>query len=104
MSAIELILRDGSDSARFAARPGDTVLDVARREGVDLEGACGGQMACATCHVYVEEGWASKLPRPQADELDMLSLAEHWRPNSRLGCQIRLTKDLNGLTLALPPV
>lgn len=100
---MKVIFRDGPDQVSVPADPGDTLLTVAHRAGIDLEGACGGQLACATCHVHVVKEWLTRLPKPRADELDMLELASHWRPNSRLGCQIRLTEALDGLTVDLPP-
>ncbi|MDP9128282.1 MAG: 2Fe-2S iron-sulfur cluster-binding protein [Pseudomonadota bacterium] len=84
--------------------PGETLLTVARRHGIDeIEGACGGAMACATCHVIVDAAWYGKLPSPVADETDMLDLASGLTKTSRLGCQITLTDALNGLTVKLPP-
>ncbi|MGF1606509.1 MAG: 2Fe-2S iron-sulfur cluster-binding protein [Rhodothalassiaceae bacterium] len=101
---VRVIFKDGPDQVEAAAEPGDTLLRVAHRAGIDLEGACGGQMACATCHLHVDKGWLKRLAPPSPEELDMLELAEHWRPNSRLGCQIRMTAALDGLIVALPPL
>ena len=99
---IKLIFRDGDDTREIEAHEGQTLLAAAQASGIDLEGACGGQLACATCHVYVAPDWAKALPRMKPDEVDMLDLAEHWRPTSRLGCQIVLDETLNGLELELP--
>ena len=69
--------------------------------GIDAD--CGGLVTCATCHVYVREPHASRLPLPEADELAMLEFtASVRRPNSRLSCQIELSEDLDGLTVDLP--
>jgi len=84
----------------FAAR--ETVLAVARRNGIDLEGACEGAMACSTCHVIVEKDWFSRLPKAKIEENDMLDLAVGAARTSRLGCQIVLTEALDGLTVRLP--
>ena len=85
------------------AEIGQTLLDVARANGIDeIEGACGGAMACSTCHVIVDPVWYGKLPPPAVDETDMLDLAPGLTRTSRLGCQIRLTEALNGLTVKLP--
>lgn len=81
---------------------GFTVLDIAHRHGVDIEGACEGQMACSTCHVIVEEPWFGKLPEPSEEEEDMLDLAFGLTRTSRLGCQIVITEKLDGLVVRLP--
>jgi 2Fe-2S ferredoxin len=81
---------------------GFTVLDIAHRHGVDIEGACEGQMACSTCHVIVEEPWFGKLAEPSEEEEDMLDLAFGLTRTSRLGCQIVITEKLDGLVVRLP--
>jgi ferredoxin, 2Fe-2S len=63
---------------------------------------CGGYCNCATCHCYVDDMWTAKIPPAQQAELDMLSGAIDANNNSRLGCQIRLTNDLDGLVVRLP--
>jgi 2Fe-2S ferredoxin len=65
-------------------------------------GECGGAMACATCHGYVDEAWAGKLPPPSAQEREMISGCIDVRPNSRLTCQIKLDETLDGLTITVP--
>ena len=69
---------------------------------IDLEGACEGSLACSTCHVIVDKSHYSKLEQASEDEEDMLDLAFGLTPTSRLGCQITMTKDLDGLTLTVP--
>ena len=59
-------------------------------------------MACATCHLVVNQNWYNILPRPSIDESDMLELANGLTPTSRLGCQIKITEELNGLILSVP--
>ena len=78
------------------------MLEAARRGGVDIEGACGGSMACATCHLWVAEDWFDRLPEATPEEEDMLDLAADWAPTSRLGCQIRIEPRLDGLTVHVP--
>jgi 2Fe-2S ferredoxin len=63
---------------------------------------CGGNCACATCHVYIDEAWASKLDSPLKPECEMIDCALHVRANSRLSCQIRVTPELEGLVVRLP--
>ena len=84
------------------APEGLSVLEVAHRNMIDLEGACEGSMACSTCHVYVDDASLAKLEEPLEEEDDMLDLAFGLAENSRLGCQIILTKELEGITLTLP--
>ena len=68
--------------------------------GIDAD--CGGSMACATCHVYVEEKWLNKIPKAEDAEVDMIDMAHEPKKNSRLSCQIILTDDMNGLTVTTP--
>lgn len=82
---------------------GATVMEVAVRNGVPgIEAECGGACACATCHVYVEEVWMEKVGQAQPMEEDMLDFAFDVRPNSRLCCQIKVTDELDGLTVRTP--
>jgi 2Fe-2S ferredoxin len=81
---------------------GFSVLDIAHRHGIDIEGACEGQMACSTCHVVVEPEWFAKLPAPCEEEQDMLDLAFGLTRTSRLGCQIVIDEALDGLVVRLP--
>ncbi len=84
------------------AEEGLSVLEVAHKYGIDLEGACEGSLACSTCHVIVDEAFYEKLvPASEAEE-DMLDLAFGLTQTSRLGCQIIITKDMEGLRLKLP--
>jgi 2Fe-2S ferredoxin len=101
LPAVTFILPDGSKRS-FAAASGLTLLDVARLNDVAIEGACGGAMACATCHMVVDEVFLNLLPEPSAEEEEMLDLAAEVQPTSRLGCQIRLTPELDGLTVRIP--
>ena len=82
--------------------PGLSILEIARKYDVDIEGACEGSLACSTCHVIVDEEWFEQLPEPTEDEEDMLDLAFGLTATSRLGCQIIVTEELDGLTVTLP--
>jgi 2Fe-2S ferredoxin len=88
---------------RVEAHVGETLLSVARRHGIDLEGACDGSLACSTCHVIVSGDWYDKLSEASTEEEDMLDLATGLTPFSRLGCQIIMTEELDGLTVSIPP-
>jgi 2Fe-2S ferredoxin len=81
---------------------GLSVLEIAHRNGIDLEGACEGSLACSTCHVIVDPEWYDLLKDPTEDEEDMLDLAFGLTRTSRLGCQIIITEELDGLTVSLP--
>ncbi len=81
---------------------GLSVLEIAHRNGIDLEGACEGSLACSTCHVIVDKAWYDKLAEASEDEEDMLDLAFGLTRTSRLGCQIKITPELDGLTVKLP--
>jgi 2Fe-2S ferredoxin len=81
---------------------GLSVLEIARRNDIDLEGACEGSLACSTCHVVVSSEWYELLADATEDEEDMLDLAFGLTRTSRLGCQIKITEELDGLTVALP--
>ena len=81
---------------------GTTVLQAAWDNGIDIEGACEGAMACSTCHVIVDEAHFDLLPDPTDEEEDLLDLAWGVRPTSRLGCQVTVTDELDGMELRLP--
>lgn len=77
-------------------------MEIAHKHGIDIEGACGGCLACATCHVIVKPEWFDKLSEIRPEEEDMLDLAFDLRKTSRLGCQILMDDALDGITVALP--
>ena len=81
---------------------GLSVLEIAHKHGIDIEGACEGSLACSTCHVIVDPSWYGKLANATEDEEDMLDLAFGLQATSRLGCQIVMTDALNGLKVKLP--
>ena len=81
---------------------GLSVLEIAHQHGVDIEGACEGSLACSTCHVIVDAQWYELLTEASEDEEDMLDLAFNLTVTSRLGCQIVISEELNGLTVELP--
>lgn len=84
------------------APEGVSVLDIAHSNAIDLEGACEGCMACSTCHVIVDPAWFDRLPGSSEEEDDMLDLALALTRTSRLGCQITITRELDGLVVTLP--
>jgi 2Fe-2S ferredoxin len=101
MAKMTFIERDGNRKL-VEAPLGMSVMEIARKNGVDIEGACEGSMACSTCHVLVEPEWFAKLDPASEDEEDMLDLAFGLTKHSRLGCQIVMRPDLDGLVVRLP--
>ncbi len=101
MPKMTFILRDGT-SREVEAPKGLSVLEVAHKHGVDIEGACEGSLACSTCHVIVDPAWIDRLADATEDEEDMLDLAFGLEKTSRLGCQIVISEALDGLIVRLP--
>lgn len=97
---IVLIGRDGTVEAE--GLPGERLLDVAQRAGQPLEGTCGGDMACATCHLILSPEDFARVPPASADEEDLLDLVPGTVRTSRLACQVRLADVLDGLTARIP--
>ena len=82
---------------------GLTVMEGAVQNNIPgIDADCGGSMACATCHVYVEEKWLDKLPKPEEGEIDMIDMAYEPKKNSRLSCQLIISEDLDGLVVTTP--
>ncbi|HWT07681.1 MAG TPA: ferredoxin family 2Fe-2S iron-sulfur cluster binding protein [Roseomonas sp.] len=101
MPKMVFVERDGTRK-EVDAPLGLSVLEIAHRHGVDIEGACEGSLACSTCHVIVDPSWFTKLASPTEDEEDMLDLAFDLQETSRLGCQLIMTDKLDGLVVKLP--
>ena len=101
MPKMTFIERDGNRKD-VEAPCGLSVLEIAHRNGVDIEGACEGSLACSTCHVIVDPEWYELLKTASEDEEDMLDLAFGLTQTSRLGCQIIMSEELDGLTVKLP--
>jgi ferredoxin, 2Fe-2S len=101
MPKMTFIERDGRRH-EVDAPLGLSVLEIAHKHDIDIEGACEGSLACSTCHVIVDPAWCKKLETPTEDEEDMLDLAFGLTETSRLGCQIVMTPELDGLVVKLP--
>lgn len=101
MPKIIFVLADGSE--KLCESPeGISVLEVAHKNKISLEGACEGSLACSTCHVVVDGAWFDKLKAASEDEEDMLDLAFGLTHTSRLGCQIMMSDALDGIRVSLP--
>lgn len=107
MPQITFLHKDGKEQV-IDAPLGLSVMEVAVKNNIEvIEGACGGSLACATCHLYVHPDWWDKtLPDGEDqisdDEEDMLDLGFDIRKSSRLSCQIMVTEELDGMIVALP--
>jgi ferredoxin, 2Fe-2S len=101
MPKVTFIERDGT-RREVDAPVGMSVMEIARRHDIDIEGACDGSLACSTCHVIVDPEWYGMLKEASEDEEDMLDLAFNLTRTSRLGCQIVITEYLDGLIVQLP--
>ncbi|CCG08744.1 ferredoxin family 2Fe-2S iron-sulfur cluster binding protein [Pararhodospirillum photometricum] len=101
MPKVIFISPDGTRTETEVA-VGLTVLEAAHGNGVPLEGACEGSLACSTCHVVVDPAWYDLLPDAREEEEDMLDLAFGLTRTSRLGCQLVMTEELDGIVLRLP--
>jgi 2Fe-2S ferredoxin len=102
MPKITYITHDGV-SHEVAADVGSTVMENAIRNGVPgIDAECGGALACATCHVYVDPAWVAATGSPSPMEEDMLDFAYDVQPTSRLSCQIRVEPALDGLVVRVP--
>lgn len=101
MPKLTFIDRDGNHHV-VDAPIGLSVLEIAHRNQIDLEGACEGSLACSTCHVVVDPEDYERLSEASEDEEDMLDLAFGLTATSRLGCQIIMTEELDGLKVSLP--
>lgn len=98
---VTFITKDGK-AVKVRGKIGDNVLYLAHRYEIPMEGACEASLACTTCHIYVKSDHGRLLPEATEKEEDLLDMAPFLKENSRLGCQIVLTKELDGIVLELP--
>ena len=101
MTKIIFIQPDGSEKT-VDAQNGQSLLEVAHSNGIDLEGACEGSLACSTCHIILDKVFFESLPEPTEEEEDMLDLAFGLTHTSRLGCQIIIDAKLEGMKVKIP--
>jgi 2Fe-2S ferredoxin len=103
MSEIIVTTRDGTEHT-VKADPGLSVMEIIRDAGIDeLRALCGGCCSCATCHVYVDAEFETRLPSQSADEDDLLESSDHRRANSRLSCQLAFDATLDRLRVTIAP-
>lgn len=101
MVAITFVTAKGEE-VHVEAKEGLAVLDIAQANGIDMEGACEGSMACSTCHVILSDADFDRFAAPKEEEDDLLDLAFGAKPTSRLACQLLLSKAHEGAVFRLP--
>ena len=102
MAKITYLTHDNK-SHTIDVQNGLTVMEGAIQNDIPgIDADCGGSMACATCHVYVEEKWLDKIPKAEEAEVDMIDMAYEPKKNSRLSCQLIISDELEGLTVTTP--
>jgi 2Fe-2S ferredoxin len=85
------------------ASPDEVLMELLREHDWGVAALCGGMCSCATCHVFLDEAWLESFPAKEADEEELLEILDHFQPNSRLSCQLRLKAAHDGLCLGLAP-
>ena len=100
----KITYKDNQDNSKtIEVENGLTVMEGAIQNDIPgIDADCGGSMACATCHVYVEEKWLDKIPKAEEAEVDMIDMACEPKKNSRLSCQLIVSDELDGLIVTTP--
>ncbi len=102
MVGVRFVMSDGREES-LDLPEGLSLMESAVRQGVDgIDADCGGELACATCHVYVAPNWLPLLPPPSGDEREMLAYALNVDERSRLSCQIRMSAAMEGIVVTIP--
>lgn len=102
MITIHVKDREGREHA-VEAHANDHLMEVLREFDWGVAAICGGMCSCATCHVFVDEDWLDKFPQREMDEEELLEFLDHFKPNSRLSCQLELQQRHDGLSITLAP-
>ena len=102
MADIIFVLADGETQKKISAEQGETLLDLAHKGQLDVEGTCEGSLACSTCHMIIDENYFDMLPAPSDEEEYLLDLTFGLKPTSRLGCQVVVTEEADGMKVYLP--
>jgi ferredoxin, 2Fe-2S len=101
MARMTVVDRDGKEH-EIEAKTDLKFMEVLRELDYGVAAICGGLCSCATCHIYVDEKWAARLPKPQSDELELLrELSDFREATSRLSCQVDFTEELSGIKVAI---
>ena len=107
---VRVIFKDNKDKFTCKGKIGDTIHQIAKKNydknskllDDKIQFACGGEMACATCHLIIDPKWFSIVGQPSEEEMDLLDMVNNYKDTSRLGCQIKLKKELDGLEVEIP--
>ena len=102
MITIKVTDLDGLEH-ELEARPDEVLMELFREQDLGVAALCGGMCSCATCHVFLDEVWLESFPQKESDEEELLEILDHFQPNSRLSCQLRLQAAHDGLCLGLAP-
>ena len=103
MALIHVVNRAG-EKHEIQGKTGVSLMEALRDNDMDVEAICGGCCSCATCHVFIDDEWAAKLPARSEDEQELVEETEHYKSdNSRLSCQIQITDELDGISLTVAP-
>ena len=99
-----IFVNNKSKILKIKTESNNTILDIAKKNKLDIEGSCEGSLACSTCHILINKKWMKKVGDACLSEIEMLELLPNIRENSRLGCQIVVTDELDGLEITLPDI
>jgi ferredoxin, 2Fe-2S len=102
MPSIVVVDRDGQEHT-VEAKSGLKLMETLRELDYGIAAICGGMCSCATCHVYVDDAWLTRLPAAMSDERELLSELSHYRNTSRLSCQVEMTDALAGIKVKIAP-
>lgn len=103
MAVINVTNRAGKTQA-ITGKVGNTLMEILRDADMDIEAICGGCCSCATCHVFIDDAWADKVPARTADETELVEQTNSYKPaNSRLSCQVKFTDALDGIVVTVAP-
>lgn len=101
MARMIVVDRDGKEH-EIEAKTGLKIMEILRELDYGVAAICGGLCSCATCHIYVDEPWAARLPKRQSDEAELLTeLADYREATSRLSCQVDFTEALSGIKVTV---
>ena len=99
---LSVVFKKNNCKKSYLVNEGSTILEIARKHNIKIEGSCEGSLACSTCHILIDEKWFNKLNPANEEEKELLGLLPDYKKHSRLGCQIKLTKNLDGIEIILP--
>ena len=94
-------LDNNNNLKEIEANEESSLLEVSKKNNINLEGSCGGEMLCSTCHVYILSNHINKLKKQSNEEKEILALTKNLKKNSRLACQIKITNKLKGLIFSI---